>query len=156
MTEDTTRQRVAYELFPKTKMVKVSFGSEALTLHTAEDLDAVRDQLVLEGLRTYLQKATLRIAEEYKLTALESAYNILIEKGMSAFDKKGPGGHSGPKKAEKIAALAALKGTTSEIIKAKLENVSTEKVNALLNNPKVLAAVEKLRAKGVDLDLGFD
>ena len=158
MTEETkeTRQRVLYELFPTTKTVKVSFGEEALNLHTAEDLDAVRDQLVLEGLRTYLQKATLRVAEADKLIALENAYNDLIAKGMVAFEKKGPGGHSGPKKAEKIAALAAMKGTTPEIIKEKLRDKPTDKVNALLNSPKVLAAVAKLRAKGADLDLGLD
>lgn len=154
--EATTRQRVAYELFPGTKTVKVSFGEEVLNLHTAEDLDAVRDQLVLEGLRTYLQKATLRVAEADKLVALENAYNDLMAKGMAAFEKKGPGGHSGPKKAEKIAALAAMKGTTPEIIKEKLRDKPTDKVNALLNSPKVLAAVAKLRAKGADLDLGLD
>lgn len=155
MTEEAkeTRQRVLYELFPATKTVKVSFGEEAINLHTAEDLDAVRDQLVLEGLRTYLQKATLRVAEADKLVALENAYNDLIAKGMVAFEKKGPGGHSGPKKAEKIAALAAMKGTTPEIIKAKLKDAPTDKVNALLNSPKVLAAVEKLRSKGEQLEL---
>lgn len=154
--ETTNRQRVAYELFPATKQLQVSFGDEVLRLHTAEDLDDVRDQLLLEGLRAYLQKATLRVAEADKLVALENAYNDLVAKGMAVFEKKGPGGHSGPKKAEKIAALAALKGTTPEIIKAKLANAPTDKVNALLNSPKVLAAVEKLRAKGDDLDLGLD
>lgn len=155
MTEEAkeTRQRVLYELFPATKTVKVSFGEEAINLHTAEDLDAVRDQLVLEGLRTYLQKATLRVAEADKLVALENAYNDLIAKGMVAFEKKGPGGHSGPKKTEKIAALAAMKGTTPEIVKAKLKDAPTDKVNALLNSPKVLAAVEKLRSKGEQLEL---
>lgn len=152
-TEETTsRQRVMYELFPATKTIQVSFGDESLRLHTAEDLDAVRDQLVLEGLRTYLQKATLRVAEADKLVALENAYNDLMAKGMVAFEKKGPGGHTGPKKAEKIAALAAMKGTTPEIIKEKLRDKPTDKVNALLNSPKVLAAVEKLRAKGADLE----
>lgn len=153
--EATTRQRVAYELFPSTKSVQVTFGEETLRLHTAEDLDAVRDQLVLEGLRTYLQKATLRVAEAGKLAALETAYNDLVANGMAAFEKKGPGGHTGPKKAEKIAALAALKGTTPDVIKAKLKNAPTDKVNALLNSPKVLAAVAKLQAKGAELDFGF-
>jgi hypothetical protein len=155
MTDEAneTRQRVAYELDPENKAMTVRFGEEALLLKTADDLDAVRDQLVLEGLRSFLQKATLRVADVDKLPALEAAYNELMAKGMAAFEKKGPGGHTGPKKAEKIAALAALKGTTPEIIKAKLKDAPTDKVNALLNSPKVLAAVEKLRSKGEQLEL---
>lgn len=155
MTDEATesRQRVSYELDPANKAMTVRFGEEALLLKTADDLDAVRDQLVLEGLRSFLQKATLRVADVDKLPALEAAYNELMAKGMAAFEKKGPGGHSGPKKAEKIAALAALKGTTPEIIKAKLKDAPTDKVNALLNSPKVLAAVEKLRSKGEQLEL---
>jgi len=155
MTDEAneTRQRVSYELDPENKAMTVRFGEEALLLKTADDLDAVRDQLVLEGLRSFLQKATLRVADVDKLPALEAAYNELMAKGMAAFEKKGPGGHTGPKKAEKIAALAAMKGTTPEIIKAKLKDAPTDKVNALLNSPKVLAAVEKLRSKGEQLEL---
>lgn len=155
MTEEATeiRQRVSYELDPANKTMTVRFGEDTVLLQTKDDLDAVRDQLVLEGLRSYLQKATMRVADEDKLDALETAYNDLMARGMAAFDKKGPGGHTGPKKAEKIAALAALKGTTPEIIKAALVGKATDKVNALLNSPKVLAAVEKLRAKGEQLEL---
>jgi hypothetical protein len=157
MTEEATetRQRVTYALQPVTKTLQISFGEEALVLKTADDLtdETVRNQLVLEGLRAYLQKATLRTNEEDKLVELEKAYRTLLTEGMSVFDKKGPGGHSGPRKADKIAALAALKGTTPDAIKAALKGKPTDKVDALLNSPKVLAAVEKLRAKAEQLDL---
>jgi hypothetical protein len=155
MTEETTetRQRVVYTLQPQFQTLQITFGAEALVLKTATDLNEVRDQLVLEGLRAFLQKATLRVAEENKLVALEQAYNQLIKDGMGAFEKRGPGGHAGPKKAEKIAALAALKGTTVDAIKTALKDKPTDKVNALLNSPKVLAAVEKMKSKAEQLEL---
>lgn len=159
MTEETTevRQRVTYDLQPATKTMTISFGEDQLVLKTSDDLtDAmVREQLVLEGLRSYLQKVTLRVAEENKLVALENAYSTLLQTGMESFEKRGPGGHAGPKKADKIAALAVLKGTTPEAIKLALKDKPTDKVNALLNSPKVLTAVEKLKAKAEQLDLGL-
>lgn len=159
MAEEATevRQRVAYDLQPSNKSLTISFGDDKLALQTAEDLTdpMVREQLVLEGLRSYLQKATLRVAEEDKLDALENAYSVLLKVGMGAFEKKGPGGRTGPTKTEKIAALAALKGTTPEAIKAKLKDAPTDKVNALLNNPKVLATAEKMKAQAEQLDFGF-
>ena len=151
--EKEVRQRVAYDLDANLKTLKVSFGdSEQLLVQTGgEDLDAVRTQLVLEGLRTVLQKATLKVPEEEKLVAIEEAYNRLVTEGMKVFERKGPGGVRGPKKAEKLEALALMKGTTTAKIKELLEAKTPEERDAILNHPKVLAKLEKMQAADLEL-----
>jgi hypothetical protein len=152
MTEDTTdRNRVSYDLSVEDKTLLATYAGTGVRIQLDDKLDAVKVRLMLEGLRTVLQRATLRVPDEAKIEAIEAVYNELVEKGMGAFERKSPGGARGPKKADKLMALALLKGVTVDQIKAALDKKSTEEQSAILNNPKVLAKLAKMREAEVEL-----
>jgi hypothetical protein len=151
------KQRVNYDLDAETGVLTVKYGDETGTFPLLPHLEAVTGQLALEGLRGYLQKYSAKVAETDKVAAIEEGYNQLIEAGMKAFDRKPPFGGQpgprGPKKADKIAALAAIKGATVAAVKEVLAGMEKQAQDAILNNPKVLAKLEEMNTSPEGLDL---
>jgi hypothetical protein len=154
-TEDT-RKRIRYNIQDDAAKVFAVFDNEQVEMSPLRECEdkAVHRHLLLLGLVSYLQKATVRVEQSEKITAVEMAYNDLLEKGMEVFKPKPSGFTSrGPRKADKIAALAAIKGVMPSVVEAKLKDMDNDRVEAILNHPDVLAKVEALAAQPEDLDL---
>lgn len=154
-TEDT-RKRIRYNINDENAKVNAEFGGEGLLMSPLSECEdkAVHRHLLLMGLVSYLQKATVRVDQDEKMLAVEQAYNDLLEQGMKVFEPKPSGFVSrGPRKADKIAALAAIKGVMPSVVEAKLKDMDQERVDAILNHPEVLAKVESLAAQSEDLSL---
>jgi hypothetical protein len=151
------KQRVSYDLNADSGTLTVKYGNEEGTLTLYPELEAVTGQLALEGLRGFLQRYSAKANEDEKLAAIEEGYNHLIEAGMQAFERKPPFGGQpgprGPRKADKIAALAAIKGATVAAVKEVLSGMEKEAQDAILNNPKVLAKLEEMNTSPEGLDL---
>lgn len=151
------KQRVTYDLNPETGLLTVKFGNEEANFNLLPDLEAVTGQLALEGLRGYLQRYSAKADEGDKIAAIEEGYDNLVKNGMAAFERKPPFGGQpgprGPKKADKIAALAALKGATVAAVKEVLSGMEKDEQNRILNNPKVLAKLEEMQTQPEGLDL---
>lgn len=151
---DDKQKRTAYELNPEKGELSVKFGGEEGVFPLYPELEAVTGQLALEGLRGYLQRATSGVAESEKITAINEAFDELASNGMQCFEKKPPfSGPRGPKKADKIAALAALKGATVAAIKEALGVMEPKDQNRILNNPKVLEKLAEMTTSATGLDL---
>lgn len=152
---DDKQQRVTYDLDPEQGTLSVKFGDAEGVFTLFPELEAISTQLALEGLRGYLQRYSAKA--EDKVGAIDEGYNRLVELGMAAFERKPPfGGHPGPRgptKADKIAALAYLKGATVAAIKSVLEGMEKEEQDRVLNNPKVLAKLEEMESEPEGLDL---
>jgi hypothetical protein len=151
------KQRVNYDLDADTGVLTVKYGNETGNFPLLPDLEAVTGQLALEGLRGFLQRYSSQVDEADKIAAIEEGYNHLIEAGMKAFERKPPFGGQpgprGPKKADKIAALAALKGATVAAVTEVLAGMDKAEQNRVLNNPKVLAKLEAMDTNPEGLDL---
>jgi hypothetical protein len=151
------KQRVSYDLNAETGTLTVKYGNEQGTLTLFPELEAVTGQLALEGLRGFLQRYSAKVDEDEKLAAIEEGYNHLVDVGMAAFERKPPFGGQrgprGPKKADKIAALAVLKGATVDAVKEVLSGMDKAEQNRVLNNPKVLAKLEEMNTSPEGLDL---
>jgi hypothetical protein len=151
---DDKQKRTSYELNPDAGELTVKFEGEVGVFPLYPDLEAVTGQLALEGLRGYLQRATSGVDESEKLTAINEAFDQLAAEGMKCFEKKPPfSGPRGPKKADKIAALAALKNATVAAVKEVLTNMDQKEQKRVLNNPKVLAKLEEMQSSASELDL---
>ena len=151
---DDKQKRTAYELNPEKGELTVKFEGEVGVFPLYPELEAVTGQLALEGLRGYLQRATSGVAENEKVAAINEAFDRLVADGMQCFEKKPPfSGPRGPKKADKIAALAALKGATVAAIKEALSVMEPKDQNRILNNPKVLEKLNEMTTSATGLDL---
>lgn len=153
MTEEakTPQPRISYNIGNDLDSLRVALGQEVLDLNNlSEDLDPrVLKRLTIMGLIGYLQQQTTRTPMEQKLEKAELAYSQLEQQGMDVF--KPAGRNRGPRKAEKIAALAAIKGALATQIEEALGNKSKEEQDRLLNHPKVLAKVEEMKQGELDL-----
>jgi hypothetical protein len=151
------KKRVSYDLNAETGTLTVKYGNEQGTLTLFPELEAVTGQLALEGLRGFLQRYSAKVDEDEKLAAIEEGYNHLVDVGMAAFERKPPFGGQpgprGPKKADKIAALAVLKGATVAAVKEVLSAMDLKEQNRILNNPKVLAKLQEMSTTPEGLDL---
>lgn len=151
------KQRVTYDLNAETGVLTVKFGNEEGSFGLLPELEEVTGQLALEGLRGFLQRYSAKADEADKIAAIEEGYNYLVEAGMKAFERKPPFGGQpgprGPKKADKIAALAVLKGATVAAVKEVLAGMDKAEQNRVLNNPKVLAKLEEMSTSPEGLDL---
>lgn len=146
--------RVSYKQDASTGELTITRADDGLVADITSLPEDVRTHLSLLGLTMYLQRETTRVPDEEKLSTVESAYNEIVSKGMKVFEPKPRGFQSkGPRKADKIAALAMLKGTTPAVIEAKLKEKSDEDVDRILNHAKVLEKVAELQAKADTLDL---
>lgn len=150
--QDDGRNRVNYKPDTDKGHLEVSYGAEVLTLSADTDVledDAVKDHLAYLGLITYLQRESSRARNEDKLDAIDEAYASLVSQGMQAFERKS-NAPKGPKKADKIAALAMLKGRTPDAVRDAVKKLPQAEQDKLLNHPKVLAKVEELRSGDAD------
>jgi hypothetical protein len=156
---DTARLRVNYNADAATQMLTVSYDKEAVELPAGEELfdkyPEVKDHLALVGLTTFLQRESSRVKDADKLDAIEKAYARVLNSGAKAFERRPGGGPRGPRKADKIAALAALKGVTTAAIEKALSELSKEDQDKALNQKKVLAKLEKMQGNGDPVDLSL-
>lgn len=162
--EDTTspeeaRVRVSYTQDVAKQMLVVKYDKEVIEFPVAEELYAkhedIKDHLALIGLTSFFQRESSKFRDADKLDAIEKAYEKLVQVGTYAFKRKAGGGPRGPRKADKIAALAALKGATTAAIQKQLEKLSKDEQEAVLNHKKVLAKLEKMKSEGDELDLSL-
>lgn len=155
--ESTDRKRVNYSTDAAKGQLTVTYADEAVELGAEEEIFAkhpdVKNHLALVGLTTFLQRESGRVKDHQKLDAIEKAYERITQEGVKAFERKAGGGPRGPRKADKIAALAALKGATTAAIEKKLATMDKSEQDAILNHKKVLAKLEKMNSSADDLDL---
>lgn len=150
------RNRVNYKPNTKDDFLVVSYGAEHMTLDAGKEImrhPGVRDHLAYLGLITYLQRESSRAREAQKLDAIDIAYVEIAENGLKAFERKS-NAPTGPKKADKVAALAMLKNRTPDAIREAIKKLPQAKQDELLNHPKVLAKVAELLA-GDEKDLSI-
>jgi hypothetical protein len=151
------KQRVNYDLDAESGILTVKYGNKTGQFPIFPNLEAVTGQLALEGLRGFLQRYSSKVDEADKIAAIEEGYNHLVEAGMKAFERKPPFGGQpgprGPKKSDKIAALAALKGATVAAVTEVLAGMDKAEQNRVLNNPKVLAKLQEMNTNPEGLDL---
>lgn len=142
--------RVQYKVDIKDQQLTVSKGAESIELPMIFP-DDVTKHLAQLGLIKYLHQETTKKPNEDKLLVIEQAYDDLAERGMDALQKKPV--NRGPKKADRIAALAAIKGVTPDQIKDAMKGMPAEKEQRILNHPAVLQKVEELQSNEDQLDL---
>lgn len=158
--QNDTRVRVNYSSDADKMELSVKYDKEEITFPVGSELlkakPEVQEHLMLMGLTTFFQRESSRAKDAEKLDAVEKAYERLMTEGAAAFDRKpGGGGSRGPLKADKIAALAALKNAPITKVEAALKKMSKEEQDKILNNKKVLAKLEKMKGgvDGEELDL---
>lgn len=158
--EDTTspeeaRVRVSYTPDAANNLLTVKYDQEKMDFAVAEELyakhEGLKEHLALLGLISYFQRESSKFRDADKLTAIDKAYTTLEEQGTEAFKRKAGGGPRGPRKADKIAALAAIKGVTPAAVEKALASKSKEEQDELLNHKKVLAKLEKMKGELDDL-----
>ena len=110
----------------------------------AKELKAVAGKLAVMGMAEILRRASNKEPFENKLAAMQKRFNELKE-GKDPLERKTP---TGPRytKASKMAAIAVMYGVTTNTVKEKFKDLPEDKVEALLNDPKVLAKVDEMRA----------
>jgi len=152
-----SRVRISYNQDTEKMTLTVRYGTEVIELPAGAELfethPDVKNHLALVGLTTYLQREASRAKDAEKLDAADKGYDKLLAEGPKAFARKAGGGPRGPRKADKIAALAALKGATTGAIEKKLASLTKEEQETILSNKKVLAQLEKMTQGGEELDL---
>lgn len=152
-----SRIRVSYNQDVPKMTLTVRFDKEVVELPAGEELFAqhpdVKDHLALVGLTTYLQRESSRQKDAEKIEAADKAYEKLLNEGIKAFERKTGGGPRGPRKADKVAALAALKGATTAAVEKALSGMSKEQQDEILNHKKVLAKLAKMNQGEEELDL---
>lgn len=153
MSKKESLKRVKYAISAENKVLGITYGSEGVELKLDDDLRPVVTQLILMGLTTYLQRASTKVPEAEKIAAIESAYDKLVRDGMEAFAKSPVITSRGPKKADRIAALAMLKGVTPDAVKQALAKKPQADQDRILNAPAVLAKVAELQGAQTELDL---
>lgn len=140
------KKRISYSLGDELLIAR--FGGESMELEVPPHL---KDKLAAYGLRAFIQQRTVNSANENKLGAVQDAYVKLIEEGDSAFERKSPVGRKVQfKKADKIMALAMIKGVTVTAAKAALSALEPEKQNKVLNSE---AVIEKLKLMQEEVSL---
>lgn len=140
------KKRVSYTT-AKDKLT-ARFGGAGIDLHVPDDL---KDILAVHGLRAYIQQQTINVESDDRLESVEKAYEQLLEQGESAFERKSPVGRKVQyKKADKIMALAMIKGVTVTAARAALSALEPEKQNKILNSEPVMA---KLKAMQEEVNL---
>lgn len=159
MTEapEETRVRVSYTPAPDKGMLTVKYDQDVVEFPVEEDLyakhEGLKEHLAQLGLIAYFQRESSKFRDADKLTAVEKAYDTLAQNGTEAFKRKAGGGPRGPRKADKIAALAAIKGVTPAAVEKALAEKSKEEQDAILNHKKVLAKLEKMQGELDDLSV---
>ena len=149
-----SKKKLSYDIDPQQANITVrkplpEGGEAVMTLELDASLRDVSRRLALMGLTVHLQRACTRDkGDSDPFDVLEEAYKELQEQGLAAFERRSPVQRAprGPTKAQKIAALAAMYNTTVEVIRGKLKDKTDEDVNIILNNEKVLAKVNELKA----------
>lgn len=138
-----TANRMRYEIQGTTLNVKR--GNETLQASPNTLPDEVRQHLMMTGLIDYLQRACARTPKEQKMDAVEEAMNRLDQEGMKVFERKPRGFQStGPRKQDKIAALAVLQGATPTAVEKALANRTKDEQDKILNHPDVLQKVSEM------------
>lgn len=149
--------RVSYKINADNGVLTVTKGTDVVDFPVLEDAgdEKLRNHLMQLGLIKYLhQETTKATGSDDKLAAIEEAYDRLVQQGLGALQRKGV--PRGPKKADKVAALAAIKGVTPDRVRESLAGLGDAKAEKLLNHPDVLAKVEEMKAAAenqLDLDL---
>lgn len=149
-----TGPRVNYSPDADTGVLNVLYDGTKMPLEAGKELfgdEKLRDHLALMGLIHYLQRETMRRTDGEKMDIIEASYDKLVAQKMEVFTHRGR--PRGPKKADKIAALAAMKGVTPDAVREAISKMPMEKQDALLNKPEVLAKVEEMKEQQLDLDL---
>ena len=142
-SEAKVEPRMSYTITGTTLTVKR--GGETLVASVDNLPDDVRQHLMMTGLTDYLQRACARYPKEQKMDAVEGAMDRLDEEGMKVFEHKPRGFQSqGPRKQDKIAALAALKGVTPTAVEKALSKHPKEAQDKILNHPDVMAKLSEM------------
>lgn len=141
--------RMSYSIDGRTLTVRR--GGESLQIDTGDYPGDVMDHLAMTGLVTHLQRASVRVPKEEKMQAVETAINEVENEGVDAFAPKPRGFQSqGPRKQDRIAALAALKGASVTAVEKALAAKSKEEQKRLLEHEQVLEKARQMQAT-VDL-----
>lgn len=154
MSEEASRKRVNYAPNEENTELTVSQGEDRLTLAAGEIFEdtEVRDHLAMLGLTTYLRREAGDAPAEDRLTAVDAAYDRLAAEGTKVFQRK-PRTNRGPRKSEKVAALAALEGATTDAVENALARMSKEEQAETLNHERVLDKLESMKRSDDDLQL---
>lgn len=150
MSQEVTRLNYAHE----EDTIVVSRGEERMSLgisDVASD-EETKEALVAQGLASYLRRAASEVPADEKFDAIERAYDRLVSEGAKAFQPK-PRVRKAPRKAEKVSALAVLRGTTTDAIEEALSDMDKDRQDEVLNAEEVLSKVEELRQNAQGLDL---
>lgn len=139
-------KRIHYTMSDKTLHAK--FGQDTIDLELPE---GIKTHLALYGLRSYLQNNTDKDVGD-RIGAIEETYNQLVKAGEKAFERKSPVGNKVQfKMADKVMALAMIKGVTVTALNEALSQLEPERRKKVLNSESVM---NKLRAmQGEDLSL---
>lgn len=149
--------RVTYKQDIENGKLSVSYADVELELDPGDDLlqDAeLTTHLAYLGLTTYLQREAAKLSGD-KVEAIEEVYGQLCDERSNAFKRK-PRKVSGPKKAEKVAALAAIKGVSPEVIREHLKKMDEARQAKVLDHPKVLAKVAEMSKAEDQIELDLD
>lgn len=149
-----SEERMCFVFSDNPPALEIGFNDETLVL----DLDGlgndVIQRLMLEGLKSYLQRRTYRSKSEDKVGEMENVYHELMDRGLESFGSRGRAQKgSKPHRQSRIAAIAMLKGTTPAAVRKRLEGMSKEAADMLLNHPKVVAKAQELQDAEDDLEL---
>lgn len=147
-------ERTTFRFTNDPPALEIGFNDETLVL----DLDGlgndVIQHLMLEGLKTHLQRRAYRSKTEDKIGEMENVYNELLDRGLDAFATQGKSPRkSKPHRQSRIAAIAMIKGTTPAAVRKRLEGMSKEDADTILNHPRVVAKAQELQDAEDDLDL---
>jgi hypothetical protein len=142
------KKRISY-VTSKDKLT-ARFGGAGIDLSVPESL---KDILAVHGLRAYIQQHTINTESDDRLESVEQAYENLLVQGEAAFERKSPVGRKVQfKKADKIMAVAMLKGVTVTAAKAALMALEPEKQAKILNSDAVMNKLRDMQEQ-VDLEV---
>lgn len=155
MSQDTPKNRITFRTAVVDGNLTISRGEETLILPVAnlfEGDSELQSHFAAIGLVAHLRKVTGELPSEERMAAMELEYDRIEELGLGALATKQTRTR-GPRKAEKIAALAILEGATTDAIEAALAKMSKEAQEEVLNAERVIEQLGRMKRSDEALDL---
>lgn len=152
MDQKAAQPRVSFPSVAEDGQITIKRGDENLTLPVSgllQDQELMARFAVL-GLVAHLRKVSADLPSEDRMAAIEREYDRIEEQGVKALDAKQTR-NRGPRKAEKIAALAVLESATTDAIEEALSQMSKDHQDEVLNSDRVTEQLGRMKRTGFDL-----
>lgn len=132
-------KRVQYSVEDNALVAK--FAGESIKLDVPKELS---NELALYGLRAYIQNNSAKT--DNRIEEIEKTYDDLLHTGAAAFERKTPVGNRVQfRKADKVMALAVLKGVTITVMQDALSKLDPERQNKVLNSEAVMKKLHSMQ-----------